>query len=227
MSTGPNPALAGILGAIPFGVGAVYNGQYAKGLAHLVIFCLLNFGANTAHDPLDGIFGVGIAFFVLYQIFDAVRTARAIQMGEPVPDPFGLGRTFGAGEKIDTSKVPTAAIILIALGALFLLQTSGFLDFSIDKFWPLLLIALGFWMMARRLGLVAGGRYRAGRTVRASFYGLARGVDDDWLAVFAGESSRSALGPYLAGADPGHRTGQVSRSQNCFAVSFAASRCRN
>src|ERR1700746_4000996 len=29
-STGPNPALAGILGAIPFGVGAIYNGQYAK-----------------------------------------------------------------------------------------------------------------------------------------------------------------------------------------------------
>src|SRR5438105_15734770 len=40
-STGPNPALAGILGAIPFGVGAIYNGQYAKGLAHLIIFSLL------------------------------------------------------------------------------------------------------------------------------------------------------------------------------------------
>ena len=40
-SSGPNPGLAGILGAIPFGVGAVYNGQYAKGLAHLVIFILL------------------------------------------------------------------------------------------------------------------------------------------------------------------------------------------
>jgi len=26
-SSGPNPGLAGILGAIPFGVGAVYNGQ--------------------------------------------------------------------------------------------------------------------------------------------------------------------------------------------------------
>src|ERR1700722_15560694 len=37
VSSGPNPALAGILGAIPFGVGAVYNGQYAKGVAHLVI----------------------------------------------------------------------------------------------------------------------------------------------------------------------------------------------
>src|ERR1700730_13889926 len=32
---GPHPAVAGILaGFFPFGVGAVYTGQYAKGLAH-------------------------------------------------------------------------------------------------------------------------------------------------------------------------------------------------
>src|SRR5207244_2117669 len=41
-STGPNPTVAGILaGIFPFGVGAVYTGQYAKGLAHLGIFVLL------------------------------------------------------------------------------------------------------------------------------------------------------------------------------------------
>ncbi len=149
-SSGPNPALAGVLGAIPFGVGAVYNGQYAKGLAHLIIFCLLVFGANHAHEPLDAIFGVGIAFFVFYQIFDAVRSAKALQMGQPAPDPFGLGHTFGAGGKIDTSTIPTAAIVLIGLGVLFLLQTSGIFDFSFGQFWPLLLIALGGWLVVRR-----------------------------------------------------------------------------
>ncbi|MGB8733763.1 MAG: B-box zinc finger protein, partial [Candidatus Sulfotelmatobacter sp.] len=36
--SGPNPAVAGILaGFFPFGVGAVYCSQYAKGLAHLLI----------------------------------------------------------------------------------------------------------------------------------------------------------------------------------------------
>ena len=46
--SGPNPALAGILGGIfPFGVGAVYSGQYAKGLAHLVIFVLLVWGESV------------------------------------------------------------------------------------------------------------------------------------------------------------------------------------
>ena len=38
VNAGPNPTVAGILGAIPLGLGAVYCGQYAKGLAHLGIF---------------------------------------------------------------------------------------------------------------------------------------------------------------------------------------------
>src|SRR5512132_3525895 len=50
-TSGPNPGLAGILGAIPFGVGAVYNGQYAKGLAHLIIFILLVIGASHGNTP--------------------------------------------------------------------------------------------------------------------------------------------------------------------------------
>ena len=40
-SSGPNPGLAGVLGAIPFGVGAIYNAQYTKGLVHLGIFVFL------------------------------------------------------------------------------------------------------------------------------------------------------------------------------------------
>src|SRR5579863_8165404 len=63
--SGPNPALAGILGAIPFGVGAVYNGQYAKGLAHLIIFVLLVTGASEGSDALATVCGFGIAFFVI------------------------------------------------------------------------------------------------------------------------------------------------------------------
>src|SRR3954467_6974849 len=39
VSSGPSPGLAGVLaGFFPFGVGQVYTGQYAKGLAHLLIF---------------------------------------------------------------------------------------------------------------------------------------------------------------------------------------------
>jgi len=173
--SGPNPALAGILGAIPFGVGAIYCGQYAKGLAHMIIFTLLVWGANTAHGGLDVAFGFGIAFFVFYQIFDAVRSAKAIQMGQPAPDPFGLAQTFGAGEKVDTTKVPTAAIVLIGLGVLFLLHTMGGWFFNLDRFWPVILIGLGIWLFARRWGVIgqSSGQYGGVRCRRGSFVGPA------------------------------------------------------
>src|ERR1035438_3211941 len=77
--SGPNPTVAGILGAIPFGVGAVYNGQYAKGLAHLCVFALLIAGCNANGELIPTMSGFGIAFFMIYQIMDAVRSARAIQ----------------------------------------------------------------------------------------------------------------------------------------------------
>lgn len=159
-SSGPNPALAGILGAIPFGVGAIYNGQYAKGLAHLIIFSLLCVGANRAGDPWDALFGFGIAFFVIYQIIDAVRSARAIQAGQPAPDPFGLGHAFGAGERVDTSKIPMGAVVLILIGVLFLLRNVGLFSFDFNRIWPIFLIGLGGWLFAQKWGLAGGSRER-------------------------------------------------------------------
>jgi Domain of unknown function (DUF5668)/B-box zinc finger len=155
VSSGPNPGLAGILGAIPFGVGAVYCGQYIKGLVHLGIFVLLLI-AVSSDVPwyLHLTFSLAIAFFIVYQIVDAVRTARAIQAGQPAPDPFGLTEAFSGGQKIDASKVPTGAIILIGLGILFLLHTLDIWDFSAHRIWPLVLIAIGGWLLARRLGLI-------------------------------------------------------------------------
>jgi hypothetical protein len=153
--------VAGILaGFFPFGVGAVYTGQYAKGLAHMVIFGLLMGGAITAgnhdEDALVTICVFGLVFFWVYQIIDAVRSAKAIQVGLPAPDPYGLAATFGGGAKVDASKVPVGAIVLILLGVLFLLHTMG-IGFGFDRFWPLLLIFLGAWLFARNLGLLAPG----------------------------------------------------------------------
>jgi len=163
--SGPNPALAGILaGFFPFGVGAVYTGQYAKGLAHLGIFVLLVMGFSDERPwYINAALGIALGFFYIYQIIDAVRSAKALQLGQPAPDPFGLTQTFTPGSKIDSSKVPTAAIVLIGLGVLFLLQTSGFLGFGVDLVWPLGLIALGVWLFARRQGMI-GSPDRYGRS---------------------------------------------------------------
>jgi TM2 domain-containing membrane protein YozV len=155
--SGPNPALAGVLaGFFPFGVGAVYTGQYAKGLAHLVIFTLLVLGASSGSEAMGTVFGLAIAGFYFYQIIDSVRSARAIQLGQPAPDPFGLGTTFATGERVDTSKIPVGALVLIGLGVVFLLHTLNIWAFSPHRLWPILLIGSGGFLLARRLGLLGG-----------------------------------------------------------------------
>ena len=80
----PNPAAAALLGLIP-GVGAMYNGQFFKGLIHVVIFAVL---VSMAH--ISGIFGIFIPAWIIYQSFEAFHTAKAIRDGQPVPDPLGL-----------------------------------------------------------------------------------------------------------------------------------------
>ncbi len=160
-TSGPNPTVAGILaGFFPFGVGAVYTGQYAKGLAHLAIFALLIAGLSASGNghgaALGVICGLGVAFFYVYQIIDAVRSAKAIQMSQPIPDPFGLAATFTGGAKIETSKVPMSAIVLILVGVLFLLNTMGWTEYGLDRFWPLILIVVGVWMFLRNSGLLGG-----------------------------------------------------------------------
>lgn len=156
MNSGPNPAVAGILaGFFPIGVGAVYAGQYAKGLAHLVVMVLLILGLGSDLPwYVITMLGIATGFFYVYQIIDAVRTAKALQMGEPSPDPFGLAAAFGAGEKFEGTKVPAGAAILIGLGVLFLLHTAGLFEFGLDRFWPLILIFLGVWLFAKQWGLI-------------------------------------------------------------------------
>lgn len=89
----PNPGLAALLGFIP-GVGAMYNGQFAKGLAHIAIFAVF----CSLSKNVNGIFGLFIAGWVLYMAFEAYQTALARRDGLPLPDPFGLnnvGERFG------------------------------------------------------------------------------------------------------------------------------------
>jgi hypothetical protein len=81
---GPNPGTATLLGFIP-GVGAMYNGQYIKAIVHVLVFVILMGMADRYW-----FFWLLLAFWVLYQVFDAHQTAKARKYGLPLPDPFGL-----------------------------------------------------------------------------------------------------------------------------------------
>jgi TM2 domain-containing membrane protein YozV len=219
---GPNPAAAAALGVIP-GVGAFYNGQFIKGFVHVLVFAVL---CSLAAD-VSPFFGFGIPAWIVYQIFEAYHTAKALRDGQPPPDPLGLNEVGnwmnlgsrrqagqpaaqqppaapfgqppapgsypppyppisypdpaqGAYQAPFTPPVPGAfdpaampptpppscwrrrepigAIVLIALGSLFLLGQLDLFHGRLMEFtWPVLLIALGIWLIVRRMGDTQGG----------------------------------------------------------------------
>jgi len=102
----PSPGLAAVLGFIP-GVGAMYNGQFIKALIHVLIFCTLIWMA----DHGGGVFGgLLIPFFIFYMVFDAYKTARARELGLPLPDPFGLERMFTGNTPTQPPPAATEAV---------------------------------------------------------------------------------------------------------------------
>ena len=214
------PGLALALGMIP-GVGAMYNGQFVKGIVHAMIFASCIFLADHGLGPIAGI---GIMIWWFYMVFDAYTTAKARKYGLPLPDPFGFNRMFGASDPHFVSNVaahgeavgqrmeevvnqarqnwqnrnaanpypagspeaqqyaenlranivaeanasayqpapvpepqtgiPTSAYVLIGIGVLFLLSTLDVFRFDVGRFWPVLLIGIGVWLMVKRRNAV-------------------------------------------------------------------------
>jgi len=152
-TTGPvpnhevSPGLAFGLGLIP-GVGAIYNGQYAKGLVHVVIVGLMIsiLDSGKIHH-LEPLFSLLLAAFWAYMAFEAYHTAKKRQAGEIVDEFSSLFPLRGPA-----AKFPIAPVLLIGLGTLFLLNNLELLDLDrVMNYWPVLLIALGAYMLAVRM----------------------------------------------------------------------------
>lgn len=141
-----SPGLAFFLGLIP-GVGAIYNGQYAKGIVHGLIWGILMSIANSnAAQGLLPVFVVMVMAWWAYMAFEAYHTARKRRAGEPVDEYSSILNISGG-----RSHVPVVGITLIALGALMLLHTLDLLDFErVARYWPVLLIAAGIYLLAGR-----------------------------------------------------------------------------
>jgi len=141
-----SPGLAFILGFIP-GVGAIYNGQYLKGLVHALIFGLLVTIISNSPDSTKPLIGVLLAAFVFYMPFEAYHTAKKRELGL-MPDEWSsiLPRNRHTG------RAPVGPIVLIAIGVLYLLNTLDVLDFrQIGRFWPVILIVVGVYMLYARV----------------------------------------------------------------------------
>lgn len=154
-----SPGLAFLLGLIP-GVGAIYNGQYVKGLIHVVVLGLLiSIVSSDAAGGLEPVFGMLIGVWVFYMAFEAYHTARKRQLGVPVDE-------FSSIVPLHSERrgFPAGPIVLIAIGALFLMNNLDILHFhQIIQYWPIALIGLGAYMLYERLNAPSAGSPEARR----------------------------------------------------------------
>lgn len=150
-----SPGLAFLLGLIP-GVGAVYNGQYAKGLVHVVIVGLIiSILSNGAAEGLEALLGLLLAAFFAYMAFEAYHTARRRRLGQPVDEFSGVLPGRGG-------RFPAAPVVVITLGVVFLLSNLQILEIRrLLRYWPVLMIGLGVYMLFARL---SGGPNPGGPT---------------------------------------------------------------
>ncbi len=136
-----SPGLAFFLGWIP-GVGAIYNGQYAKGLVHAVVFGILCSILDSNPRGLEVVFAMILTAWMFYMAFEAYHTARLRRAGEPVDEYSSL---------IDLrsrNHFPVAGIVLILLGIVLLLHTLNVLNLEyVAQYWPVLLIAAGAYLL--------------------------------------------------------------------------------
>jgi len=153
------PWVAFGLGWIP-GLGAVYNGEYTKAIVFVAIFIgLVTLNSTGARQPL---YGLMTGFFCMYMPIEAFITARRkaesnrssgaapISATENSPIATEPGEATPAADQ--PRRFPVNAIILIIIGGLFLLDTMGWLDMdrALDVGWPLILIAIGGYMLWKR-----------------------------------------------------------------------------
>ena len=142
-----SPGLACLLGFIP-GVGAIYNGQYAKGLVHAIVFGLLvSIESSGSAGDLEPLFGILIGVWVMYMALEAYHTARKRRAGEPVDEFSSILNVHGR-----QGGFPVGAITLIALGVLLLLSTTDVIQLRyLLRYWPILLILTGAYMLYARI----------------------------------------------------------------------------
>jgi len=141
---GGGAVVAFILGLIP-GLGAIYNGEYNKALLHIVIFAGLILGINLdLGDGAEAVFICALVVFPFYMAIDAVRTLKSRQTGEQYQDPVEQW----------TKQKAIGPILLIGLGALFLLNNFGVFEFLRVRqlVFPLILIGIGVLLLRNRVG---------------------------------------------------------------------------
>ncbi|MHB8054103.1 MAG: LiaI-LiaF-like domain-containing protein [Candidatus Aminicenantales bacterium] len=142
-----SPVAAGILSGFFPGVGALYNGQYSKGILYMVVLAGLITLQDHGGQPF---FGLLLAGFYVFQIIESINSAKAINRvaaGESVPEGTAIPAPLAVVPSPGNSIFWGA--LLMALGGIFLLGNFDVIDYDrLWDFWPVIVIIIGIKMIA-------------------------------------------------------------------------------
>ncbi len=142
-----SPVLAGIFSAIFPGTGAIYNGNYLKGVLFIIIFAGLVSVQGQGGQPFVALLLAGFYFF---QIIDAVNEANKLSaISQARPNTKTSISLEAEAEIPQPSGSISWGIILILLGGLFLLANFEVISYNdLIRYWPLILVGLGLKLLA-------------------------------------------------------------------------------
>lgn len=143
------PFVAAILSFFP-GLGQIYVGYYLRGIMHFAIFASLA-GILSSNAEPKPVFGLSMAFLILYNIIDAARIASLYNEALMGSDPMKLPEVKLPQQTAGGSAV--LGVLLIVAGVIAFSNT--IFDFSLEwleDWWPLLPLGLGVYLVlqARR-----------------------------------------------------------------------------
>lgn len=133
-----SPGLAGFLSMFP-GLGHLYLGLYQRAFAFAGAFVI---GIGLAHNRGE-FFGPMIAFIWFFAIIDAVRQAKAMNLGYVAESGFAPRQQLRRAA--EGTGALTWGVILVGLGTLWLIDRYVEIDWSFMERWggPAALILLG------------------------------------------------------------------------------------
>ncbi|MGB2907854.1 MAG: DUF5668 domain-containing protein [Candidatus Aminicenantaceae bacterium] len=154
-----SPGLAGVLAFFFPGTGALYNGQVGR--FFLYVFTLASLITMLARDiGLDVFIALMLAAFYSFQIYDAVHSARLINLRALNQEP---------GEYVDElEEIPAAVkagsvfwgVVLISLGIVLLLANFELIKYA--TLWDLLPVAVVIIGVKLIIDYVRGGQDQEG-----------------------------------------------------------------
>ncbi len=136
-----SPVFALLLSLLVPGLGAAYNGQTSKALVHFAIFAGFFQMTLMTGGAASFVLGLGFIGAWLFAAVDAYRTAQLIRLG------LALSTEADAIARSLYGHPLAWAVVLTALGTLFMVHTVFGVRLPIRELLPIVMVGLGAYML--------------------------------------------------------------------------------